>query len=227
MIAGAALRVSVIGQPLFADELSTYWISATHSLGGVVSLMYGTPHIPHPEITPPLYFLLAWATSQFGHAPALLRLPSLIAGVLTIPAVYLLGLRTVGRRAALLAATLTTLSPFMIYYSTEARSYGVMMLLTTLSTLAMLLAVDTRASPLVGGIRSLRVRRLLLALHVLLRAARPACVGVVGASGGPASRADRQSRRGGRGAAVAPRADQRFGLADHEDPVRAVAIHRA
>ncbi len=144
MIAGAALRVSVIGQSLFADELSTYWISATHSLGGVVSLMYGTPHIPHPEITPPLYFLLAWATSQFGHAPALLRLPSLIAGVLTIPAVYLLGLRTVGRRAALLAATLTTLSPFMIYYSTEARSYGVMMLLTTLSTLAMLLAVDTR-----------------------------------------------------------------------------------
>src|SRR5581483_2646734 len=65
-------------------------------------------------------------------------------GTLSIPVVYLLGLRTVGRAAALVATALTTLSPFMIYYSTEARAYGLMMLFVLLSTLAMLLALDTR-----------------------------------------------------------------------------------
>jgi 4-amino-4-deoxy-L-arabinose transferase-like glycosyltransferase len=142
-LGGLAIRAVIAHQSIFADELSTYWISATHSLGGVVSLMYGTPHIPHAEITPPLYFLAAWVTTQFGHSVELLRLPSLIAGTLTIPLVYLLARRMAGRWAALLAAALTTLSPFMIYYSAEARAYGVMMALTIGSTLSMLLAVDT------------------------------------------------------------------------------------
>src|SRR5450631_1430317 len=143
-VAGIVIRVIVAHQSVFADELSTYWISATHSLGGVISLMYGMHKIPHAEITPPLYFIAAWFTTQLGHSPELLRLPSLIAGTLTLPVVYLLGLRTVGRPAALLATALTALSPFMIYYSAEARSYSVLMFLVTSSTLAMLLAIDTR-----------------------------------------------------------------------------------
>jgi 4-amino-4-deoxy-L-arabinose transferase-like glycosyltransferase len=143
-IAGIVLRAIVAGQSLFADELSTYWISATHGFSGVVSLMYGTPHIAHPEITPPLYFLAAWLTSQFGHSPEWLRAPALIAGAVTIPLVYVLGARTVGRRAASLATAVTALSPFMIYYSAEARAYGLMMALLLGSTIAMLLAIETR-----------------------------------------------------------------------------------
>jgi ABC-type amino acid transport substrate-binding protein len=144
MLAGAAIRLIVAHESLFADELSTYWIVATHSFGGVISLMYSTGKIQHAEITPPLFFILSWLTTQISHSPELVRAPSLVAGILTIPVVYLLGLRTVGRTAGLLAAALTTLSPFMIYYSTEARGYAAMTLLTTLSTLAMLLALDTR-----------------------------------------------------------------------------------
>jgi 4-amino-4-deoxy-L-arabinose transferase-like glycosyltransferase len=140
---GIAIRVVVANQSIFADELSTYWISATHSLRGVLSLMYGTPHIQHAEITPPLYFLAAWVTTRFGHSVLLLRAPALVAGVVTIPLVYLLGRRLVGRSAALVATALTALSPFMIYYSGEARSYGLMMALVLGSTLSMLLAVDT------------------------------------------------------------------------------------
>ena len=70
------------------------------------------------------------------------RLPSLVAGGATIPVVYLLGLRTVGRTAALVAAAVVTLSPFTIYFSTEARGYALMIFLVALSTLAMLLAAD-------------------------------------------------------------------------------------
>jgi hypothetical protein len=142
-VVGIVIRGVVAHESLFADELSTCWIVAMHGLRGVLSLLYGTASIKHAEITPPLYFVASWLTVHLGHTPELLRLPSLLAGTLSIPMIYLLGLRTVGRRRALLAAAITTVSPFMVYYSTEARAYGVMMLLVMGSTLAMLLAIDT------------------------------------------------------------------------------------
>jgi mannosyltransferase len=142
-VVGFAFRFIVAGQSIFADELSTYWISATHSLGGVLSLLYGTGTIAHAEITPPLSFLLFWLSTRLGHSPELLRLPSLIAGTATIPIVYLIARRTVGHVAGLIATALTALSPFMIYYSTEARAYGLLMLAVSVSTLAILLALDT------------------------------------------------------------------------------------
>ena len=74
-------------------------------------------------------------------------MPSLIAGIASIPLVYAVGARTVGRRAGLLAAALTTLSPFMIFYSAEARGYGVLMALVLLSTFALLHAVVDDGGP--------------------------------------------------------------------------------
>jgi 4-amino-4-deoxy-L-arabinose transferase-like glycosyltransferase len=136
---GLALRLVALDQSLFADELSTYWIVSTNDLAGVVSTVH-----TDVEITPPLYFLTAWLTTRIEISPELLRAPSLFAGVATIPLTYLVGLRTVGRRAGLVAAVLGTLSPFMVFYSTEARGYAVMMALLLLSTLAMLAALEDR-----------------------------------------------------------------------------------
>jgi uncharacterized membrane protein len=141
--AGAVIRVLVAHQSVFADELSTYWISASHGLGGVVSLLYSTGRIHYAEISPPLSFVASWLSTQLGTTPELMRLPALLAGTATIPLVFLLGLRSVGRRAALLATALTALSPFMIYYSAEARAYGLLMFLVLGATLSMLLALDT------------------------------------------------------------------------------------
>ncbi|MEA2305009.1 MAG: mannosyltransferase [Solirubrobacteraceae bacterium] len=138
-VVGAILRLEVAHQSLFADELSTYWIIRDHGLRGVVSTVHSDA-----EITPPLYFVLAWATTVFGHAPELVRGPSLIAGIASIPLMYRLALRTIGPRAALIAAALTAVAPFPLYYSTEARAYGLMMALVIGSTLALLTAVDTR-----------------------------------------------------------------------------------
>jgi 4-amino-4-deoxy-L-arabinose transferase-like glycosyltransferase len=94
------------------------------------------------EITPPLYFLLAKLTTQVSLTTEMLRLPSLLAGVATIPLVYLVGVRTVGRQAALLASALAALSPFLIYYSAEARAYQLAVALTLGSTLALLRAAE-------------------------------------------------------------------------------------
>jgi hypothetical protein len=137
LLAGTALRLSAAGESMLGDELATYWIVSTHDFWGVLSTVESDA-----EISPPLAFLLSWLAVQVDLTPEMLRLPSLLAGLATIPLVYLLGLGTVGRGPALLAAAFTTLSPFMIFYSAEARGYAVMMALVTASTLSMLLAVD-------------------------------------------------------------------------------------
>jgi len=137
MAVGVALRLAVAHQSLFADELSTRYLLAGRGLDDVVSLVH-----TDAEITPPLYFVASWLTTRIDFSPEMLRAPSLIAGTLAIPLVYRLGLRTVGHRAALVAAALTTFSPFMIYYSAEARGYGLMMVLVLGSTLCLLNAVE-------------------------------------------------------------------------------------
>jgi hypothetical protein len=135
---GLGFRLAIIGDSILADELSTYWIISTNGLGGVISTVN-----TDAEITPPLFFVASWLATQIDLSPELARAPSLVAGVASIPVLYLLGLRTVGRPAALVATAITAVSPFMIYYSAEARGYALMMLMVMLSTLAMLLAVDT------------------------------------------------------------------------------------
>ncbi len=137
VLLGLALRLAVAGQGLFADELSTYWIVTDRSFGDVLSTVH-----TDAEITPPLFFALSWLFGQLGHAPELIRAPSLIAGTATIPLTYLVGRRTVGTPAALVATALVTVSPFLVYYSAEARGYALMTALVLGSTLAMLIAVE-------------------------------------------------------------------------------------
>jgi hypothetical protein len=140
---GVALRLVVAHQSLFGDEISTHWIVSRSDLWGVISTVH-----TDAEITPPLSFVATWLTTRIDFAPEFLRAPSLIAGAATVPLVYLLGLRTVGRRAALVATALTALSPFMVFYSAEARGYSLMIALVLLSTLAMVAAVETRRARL-------------------------------------------------------------------------------
>ncbi len=137
--AGAFLRVQVAHQSLFADELSTYWIVTSRELGRVLVTVYS-----HAEISPPAFFVASWLTTRLGDTPELVRLPSLIAGITTIPLIYLLGCRLVDRTTGTVAAALTACSPFMIFYSAEARGYALLMFIVALSTFTMLLATDTR-----------------------------------------------------------------------------------
>ncbi len=135
--AGLVFRLSDFSQGLFADELSTAWVLGGRSLGQVLTVVHS-----NDEITPPLFFVLAWLSSKLGSNPDLIRLPSLIAGTASIPLVYLVGARTVGRAAGAVAAAVFALSPFMIYYSTEARSYALMIALVLCAILALLAALE-------------------------------------------------------------------------------------
>jgi uncharacterized membrane protein len=64
----------------------------------------------------------------------MLRLPSAIAGVLSLGAIYLLGRRLYGPREGLLSAAIMAVGATAIYYSQEARPYALVMLFAILST---------------------------------------------------------------------------------------------
>lgn len=90
--------------------------------------------VPDSERTPPLYYLLAWLWSVIaGHGEVGLRSLSAVAGVATVPVAYLAGRALISWRAGLIAAALVAVNPFLIFYSQEARSYALVVLLTTLS----------------------------------------------------------------------------------------------
>jgi mannosyltransferase len=138
-VGGLLLRLPSFHDALFGDEISTYFIVTGHSLPRVLRLIES-----NQETSPPLYFILTWATKGFlGNPVESIRLLSLITGTAAIPLTFLLGLWTVGRRAALVGATCVALSPYMIFYSTEARPFMLVLFFTLLSTLALLRALDS------------------------------------------------------------------------------------
>ncbi len=136
-----ALRLPGLHQALYGDELFTYDIVTRTGLGDLLAQVRDT------SITPPLHYVLAYGSQKLGNPPVSVRLPSLLAGAAVVPLVYLLGLRTVGRRAGVLAAGFTALSPFLIFYGSEARAYATLAFLLLLGTLALVRALSAGASP--------------------------------------------------------------------------------
>ena len=136
---GLALRLPQFWQSLYGDELFAYDEVANRSFGG---MWHAVNH--GLEVTPPLYFVLAWPSSKLGDPAIWLRLPSLLAGVALVPVTYWLGLLTVGRRAGLVAAAVIALSPHAIFYSVEARPYALLAVAVAGSTICLLRALATR-----------------------------------------------------------------------------------
>jgi Dolichyl-phosphate-mannose-protein mannosyltransferase len=134
---GLALRLPSFGDSMWEDELSTNFF--VHGFGITNVFQVGPSD---QEGTPPLFFMLAWVTRGIDNAEGL-RLVPLLAGLASIPLTYLLALRTVSREAGLVAAAVMALSPFLIYYSTEARAYAPVMLFGLIATLALLSALDS------------------------------------------------------------------------------------
>ncbi len=136
-VVGTWLRIKGAQVPVWGDEMSTLWIIRGHRLVDVWEIVHSDA-----EITPPFYFMLAWLAGKFSSAPEIIRLPALIAGVLAIPLTYLIGVRTVGKRGATIAALIAAASPLLVYYSANARGYTLGMLMVLISTFAMLVAIE-------------------------------------------------------------------------------------
>src|SRR5205085_12080443 len=91
-------------------------------------------HVPSSEATPPLYYALAWLwTKLFGSGEVGIRSLSALLGTATIPVAWWAGRTLVVRAAGLGAAALVAFSPYMVWYSQEARAYALLVLLCAAS----------------------------------------------------------------------------------------------
>lgn len=90
-----------------------------------------------------LYYLLLHGWRLLGEGEARLRLLSMVCMLLTLPLLYLVGRRHVGRGGAVIACVLFAASPFVVEFAQEARMYGLVVLLTTGAVLAWSHATET------------------------------------------------------------------------------------
>ena len=92
---------------------------------------------------PPLYYyLLHFWMRLFGQSDIATRSLSGVIGVLTLPVAWLAGNRFGGRVVAWTTLVLMASAPFAVYYSTEARMYGLVILLTGCGFLALSRALE-------------------------------------------------------------------------------------
>jgi mannosyltransferase len=129
VILGATLRLyGLDSQSLWNDELESWRQSNFPTLNAV--LTQGSI----PDTHPPLFQITLFFVEQYlGSSETLLRLPSAIAGIISIAAMYWLGTTAFGKREGLISAFLTAVLWAPIYYSQEARNYAFLILFCILS----------------------------------------------------------------------------------------------
>ncbi|MBL8729430.1 MAG: glycosyltransferase family 39 protein [Planctomycetes bacterium] len=126
VVIGLVLRLPLMGRSVWFDEACM----SNQRLGTWAQLL-ATLYV---DIHPPLYvtFMHCW-NNVFGDGEWSMRIPPLVAGLTSIPLLFWAGQRMVGRRAALWAAMLLTVSPVHVWYSAEARLYAPMLASTLLA----------------------------------------------------------------------------------------------
>ena len=142
VVLAAALRLSTL-------DLQSFWYDEAyvpvHTLHA--SLAATLRSVEHRENTPPLWYVLIWAWSRiFGTGMLALRLPSALAGIATVAVAWGIGQQLAGRRAALATAALVATNPLLVWYSQEARAYGLFVFMAALAMWCLLRA-DAEPTP--------------------------------------------------------------------------------
>ena len=121
--------------PPHEDETLALFVGRD-SLGGLL-------HTVHSERGgAPLHFLIAWVVAHLGGGLTALRLVSAVFAVASIPVVAALSTRLAGRQIALLATALASASWLVLFHGVYGRMYSLFLLTSSLSYLALLVAVE-------------------------------------------------------------------------------------
>lgn len=151
-------------QPLWWDEgYSVYF--ATEPLARMVWL---TAH----DIHPPLYYAILhlWTQAVGGVSPVVVRSLSIVIGALTVPLMWWLGrvFFPSRPRVAWIAALLMLVNPLHLYYSQEARMYGLATALGMFSTACLWLSMErlTKGERALGTLAGYAIATI-LALYTL------------------------------------------------------------
>jgi uncharacterized membrane protein len=135
-VAGAALRFYRIdAMSLWGDEALQYEIASVGSLSEVIREAAAVAN-------PPLSQIINFFFLQAGPSDFLLRLPSVLFGVASLPIFYLVATKIAPQRVALIATTLFALSPFHLWFSQEGRPYAQLLFFSLLSTQFLFAAIE-------------------------------------------------------------------------------------
>jgi hypothetical protein len=120
---GTAVRVWFLNQPMRYDETLTYLGSVAPGVDRLFFYRVPNNHVAHS-------LLVYLSTSVLGGEPWAIRLPAFAAGVLLMPMTYFCARTVFHRAAGLLSAGLVAGSPFLVLFSTNARGYSGIALIT-------------------------------------------------------------------------------------------------
>ena len=136
-VAGAWLRLSHLGsKSLWLDEGATVALARASWRHFWWVWWHGEANLQS------IYFLFMRGWIHLGHSESWLRLPSALFGIASIPMLYVLARKFVAAGTAVAAAAILAFSPTHVYYSQEARSYTLAILLVLLSTYFFVQAVE-------------------------------------------------------------------------------------
>ena len=124
IILGAFFRYAYLWRPMGHDETYTFMAFASRGLRFVIS----DYHLPNNHVFHTV--LVNFAYHLYGDSPAVVRLPAFLAGVLIIPATYLVGRVFYWTTISLVSASIVASLPVLIDYSTTARGYTFLALFT-------------------------------------------------------------------------------------------------
>jgi len=136
-LVGCILRFFNLGfNSLWLDEASTY----TFAKMSIPEIWQATAA---GEFNPPLFYWIEHVMLTFGNNEVILRFVPAILGILTIPLVYYIGKEFMDRNVGIIAAALCTFSPFLLFYSQEARAYSMGLFFVAFAMVFFLKALKT------------------------------------------------------------------------------------
>ena len=153
LIIGSFLR-------LYHLNFQSPWLDEIHTLNEAKpKLSFNEVHdallIAEPH--PPLYFFIMNVVFKiFGYSTFIARMVSAIIGIAGLYSIYLLGKELFSKKVGIYAMILLSVNYFHIYYSQDARMYGLLFLTTTLSFyyLTKLIKTPTLKNTLIFGLVS-------------------------------------------------------------------------
>jgi len=126
MLVALVMRLVNLDLPLSHDEAYTYNSFASRSLWHIVS----DYHLPNNHVF--LSILIHFTTGLLGSHIWAIRLPTILAGMVMVPAAFWLGKRLYNTETAFLGAALVAVFPVLIKYAVFARGYTIICLFTLL-----------------------------------------------------------------------------------------------
>jgi hypothetical protein len=126
MLSALIFRLANLDLPLGHDEAYTYNAFASRPVWFILS----DYHMPNNHVL--LSLLIHGSTHLFGNQVWAIRLPTILSGVLMVPATFWFAKRTYSLETAFLGATMVSVFPALIKYSVIARGYTIICLMTLL-----------------------------------------------------------------------------------------------